>query len=75
MERAEARLRHSTLVRAVIPGQAGLGSNPNPCYSRAKGKERRRLIQDEVRAEVEEARLTAAMGMSKQGAWTKCSMS
>ncbi|XP_063080140.1 uncharacterized protein LOC134470047 [Engraulis encrasicolus] len=71
VERAEARLRHSTLVGTVATGRAGLGSIPKPCFSKAKGKERRKLIQEEVRAEVEEARLSRVVGMSKQGAWTK----
>ncbi|CAJ1075238.1 LOW QUALITY PROTEIN: uncharacterized protein LOC109089580 [Xyrichtys novacula] len=71
VERAEARLQHSTLVGTVATGRAGLGSNPKPCYIKARGKERRRLIQDEVRAEVEEARFSRAVGMSKQGAWTR----
>ncbi|XP_056127556.1 uncharacterized protein LOC130105540 [Rhinichthys klamathensis goyatoka] len=71
VERAEARLRHSTLVGTVATGRAGLGSNPKPCYSKARGKEKRKLIQEEVRAEVEEARFSRVVGMSKQGAWTK----
>lgn len=40
VERAEARLRHITLVGTVAMGQAGLGSNPKPCYGKARGKER-----------------------------------
>ncbi|XP_039504261.1 uncharacterized protein LOC120460516 [Pimephales promelas] len=71
VERAEARLRHSTLVGTVATGRAGFGSNPKPCYSKARGKEKRKLIQEEVRAEVEEARFSRVVGMSKQGAWTK----
>ncbi|XP_038147774.1 uncharacterized protein LOC119787807 [Cyprinodon tularosa] len=71
VERAEARLRHSTMVGTVATGRAGLGSNPKPCYNRVTGKDRRKLIQEEVRAEVEEARFSRVVGMSKQGAWTK----
>lgn len=71
MERAEARLRHSTLVGTVATGRAGLGSNPKPCYIKARGKEKRKLIQEEVLAEVEEARFSRVVGMSKQGAWTR----
>lgn len=57
--RAEARLRHKTLVGIVATGRAG------------RGKERCSLIQDEIRAEVEEERYTKMAGMSKQGAWTR----
>ncbi|XP_061902037.1 uncharacterized protein LOC133649222 [Entelurus aequoreus] len=71
VERAEARLRHSTLVGTIATGRAGLGCNTKPNYSRARGKERRKLVQEEVRAEVEEARFSRVVGMSKQGAWTK----
>lgn len=48
--RAEARMWDSTLVGTMATGCAELSNNPKPCYSRAKGKERRRLIQEEVRA-------------------------
>ncbi|KAA8595638.1 hypothetical protein FQN60_010929, partial [Etheostoma spectabile] len=56
---------HSTLVGVVVTGLAGLGSNPKPCYNKARGKEKREL------AEVEEARFSRVVGMSKQGAWTR----
>ena len=68
VERARARLWHSTLVGTVATGRAGLGSNPKPCYSRAREKEWRKLIQEEVHAEVEEARFSRSVGMSKEGA-------
>ena len=71
VEQAEGRLRHNILVGAVATGRAGLGSNPRPCYGKVRGKERRKLIQEEVRAEVEEARFSSMVGMCKQGAWTK----
>ncbi|KAK0152038.1 hypothetical protein N1851_006609 [Merluccius polli] len=69
--KAEVRLRHKTLVDSVATGRAGLGCFPKPRYDLARGKERRRLIQDEIRAEVEEERYTKMAGMSKQGAWTR----
>ena len=52
-------------------GRGGLGSNLKPSYRKASVKEKRKLIQEEVRAEVEEARFSRMVGMSKQGAWTK----
>ncbi|KAL7880337.1 hypothetical protein SRHO_G00025910 [Serrasalmus rhombeus] len=36
-----------------------------------RGKERQRLVQEEVRAAVEEARSCKAVGMRHQGAWTR----
>ncbi|KAL0183880.1 hypothetical protein M9458_019576, partial [Cirrhinus mrigala] len=69
--KAEVRLRHKTLVGSVATGRAGFGCFPRPRYDLAHGKERRRLIQDKIRAEVEEERYTKMAGMSKQGAWTR----
>ncbi|XP_063050108.1 uncharacterized protein LOC134444859 [Engraulis encrasicolus] len=71
VNQAESRLRHSELVGTVASGRAGLGSNPRPSYNKAKGKERRQLIQEEVRAGVEEARCSRMVGMRQQGAWTR----
>ncbi|XP_015234767.1 PREDICTED: uncharacterized protein LOC107087608 [Cyprinodon variegatus] len=59
------------MVGTVAKGRAGLGSNLKPCYSRVTGKDRRKLIQEEVQAEVEEACFSSVVGMSKQEAWTK----
>lgn len=67
----EARLWHKILLGAAATGRAGLGSIPTPCYSKARGKESRRLIQEEVQAEEEEIHLSRMVGMGKQGAWTK----
>ncbi|KAI4881119.1 hypothetical protein NFI96_020517, partial [Prochilodus magdalenae] len=71
VERAEESLCHSIRVGTVAIGRAGLGSNPKPSYSKASVKERRKLVQEEVRAEVEEACFSRMVGMSNQGAWTK----
>ncbi|XP_061589349.1 uncharacterized protein LOC133454644 [Cololabis saira] len=71
VDQAESRLRHSELVGKVASGRAGLGSNPRPSYNKTQGKERRLLIQEEVRAGVEEARCSRAVGMRQQGAWTR----
>ncbi|XP_075304756.1 retrovirus-related Pol polyprotein from type-1 retrotransposable element R2 [Odontesthes bonariensis] len=71
VNQAESRLRHSELVGTVATGRAGLGSNPRPSYNKVKGKERRQLIQEEVRPGVEEVRCSRAVGMCQQGAWTR----
>lgn len=71
VSRAESRLRHKTLVGTVAMGRAGLGSFPKPRYDRACGKEKRQMVLDEIRTEVEEERCSKMVGMSKQGAWTR----
>lgn len=71
VDRAEARLRHSTLVRNVAVGRAGLSSFPKPHYNKARGGEKRQLVQDEIQAEVEEERQTKMVGMYQQGTWTR----
>ena len=42
-----------------------------PRFDKARGKERRQLVQNEVRAAVEEERSSRAVGMRQQGAWTR----
>lgn len=71
VDQAESRLRHSELVGAVASGPAGLGSNPRPRFNKVQGKERQQLIQDEVRAGVEEAHCSRTVGMRQQAAWTR----
>ncbi|KAI8479507.1 hypothetical protein Bbelb_373930 [Branchiostoma belcheri] len=71
VDKAESRLRHSVLVGTLAVGRAGLGSCPKPQYDKASGRERRQLVQDEIRAEEEEACHCRVIGMRKQGAWTR----
>lgn len=71
VEGAEEGLRHKVLVGAVARGRAGIGSLEVPRFDRAQGKERRQLIQEEIRAVVEDERMGRAVAMRQQGAWTK----
>ena len=71
VEQAESRLRHRVLVGTVARGRAGLGTLISPRFDKARGKERRQLVQNEVRAVVEEERSSRAVGMRQQGAWTR----
>ncbi|KAJ8349798.1 hypothetical protein SKAU_G00249280 [Synaphobranchus kaupii] len=71
VDQAESRLRHRVLVGSVAIGRAGLGSIPTTHYNRATGKERRDLVQKEVRAGVEELRASQMVGLRQQGAWTR----
>lgn len=66
---AECRLCHKDLVSVVAQGRAGLGLVPH--HKDTKGKERRRQIQDEVRAVVDKERSIRAAGLSQQGPWTR----
>lgn len=70
INRAEARLQHIILFVNTAVGWAGLGSFPKPRYDKARGREKRQMVQDEIRAEVEEARQTKMMSMYQQGVWT-----
>ena len=71
MDVAESRLWHRALVGTVARGRAGLGSSTTPRYDKAEGKDRRALLQEEVRAAVEEERASRMAGMRQQGAWTR----
>ena len=71
VQAAEERLRHKKVVGVVTRGRAGLGSFPIPQTNTTKGKEGRHLIQEEVRAEVEEERFCKSVTMKQQGAWTR----
>ncbi|KAL7874517.1 hypothetical protein SRHO_G00054870 [Serrasalmus rhombeus] len=51
VQEAEARLHHRSMVEVVT--RAGFGSFPTP-QRNTRGKERQRLVQEEVRAVVEE---------------------
>ncbi|TWW54222.1 hypothetical protein D4764_0192250 [Takifugu flavidus] len=66
-----ARLRQKALVGAVATGRTGLGYFPKTQVSLARGKERHHLLQEEVRAGVEEERVGRAVGLPQQGAWTR----
>lgn len=48
VSRAQARLRHKTLVGIMAIGRAGLESVPKPCYDHARGKEKRKLVLDKI---------------------------
>ncbi|XP_054626149.1 uncharacterized protein LOC129178189 [Dunckerocampus dactyliophorus] len=70
VQEADARLHHRSLVGVVTRSRTGLGSFPCPQMN-TRGKERRRLVQEEVRAAVEETRTCKAVGMKHQGAWMR----
>lgn len=55
----------------VAVGLAGLSIFLKPRYDKARGREQHQMVQDEIRAEVEEDRQTKVIGMYQQGAWTR----
>lgn len=71
LEVAESRLRQKALVGSIATGHAGIGYFPTTRVENPKGKERQHLIQEEVRAGVEEVRASRMVGLGQQGAWTK----
>ena len=71
LEVAESRLRQRELVGNVARGRAGLGYFPSIQVRKAIGKDRRLLLQEEVRAGVEEERASRMVSLRQQGAWTK----
>lgn len=71
VEQAESRLCHGVLVGTVARGRSGLGAIAAPRYNKARGKERRQLVQDAVRAAVEEERSNRPVGLRQLCAWTR----
>ena len=67
---AEERLQHKAMVGTVARETRGLGYYPSPRIDNARGKERRVLLQKEVRDGMKETRLAKMVGLSQQGAWT-----
>ena len=59
------------LKGSIAKDRAGLGFSPSTPTNSAKGKERRQLIQEEVREGVEEVRYCKMVGLSQQGAWRR----
>ncbi|XP_041934289.1 LOW QUALITY PROTEIN: uncharacterized protein LOC121697073, partial [Alosa sapidissima] len=57
--------------KAWIYQRADIGYFPSTRVDKAQGKQRQHLIQQEVRAGVEEERASRMVGMGQQGAWTK----
>ena len=68
---AEERLQQKVMVGTVASGIKGLGYYPSPRIDNTRGKERRALLQKEVREGIEETRLAKMVGLSQQGARTR----
>ena len=68
---AESRLRHKDIVGTTCKGRQGLGSESTTRWKGASARERRMLVQQEIRNQEEEARVVKAVEMGNQGKWTK----
>ena len=68
---AEERLKHKAIVGTVAKGRSGLGYHPSTKIPKAGSKEHQHLLQGEVRAGMEESRMSTMVALGQQGAWTK----
>ncbi|XP_019639899.1 PREDICTED: uncharacterized protein LOC109481744 [Branchiostoma belcheri] len=73
VDEAKSRLRHSDIVGVVAQGRLGLGAGKvaSQRWGTAGPKERRDMVQREVRRKEEEGRKSLAVSQGVQGAWTK----
>ncbi|XP_052268407.1 uncharacterized protein LOC127869787 [Dreissena polymorpha] len=67
---AKSGQRQSLLARPRAVGLQGIGATKTVLWSRSDQKERRAMIQSEVRREEESARQARAVEMGAQGTWT-----
>lgn len=65
VDQAEAQLQHRVLVGTVKSGCAGLILRPR--CEKVRGKDRHQLVQEEIRAGVEERCISRMVRMRKQG--------
>ena len=63
-------LKHKDIVGVTAVGRQGIGATNTVLCRRSDQKERRALIQSEVRRAEEHARQARAIEMGAQGAWT-----
>ena len=67
----EERFQQKVMVGTVARETRDLGYYPSPSIDNTREKERRALLQKEVRESIEETRLAKMVGLSQQGAWTR----
>ena len=64
-------MKHADVVGLVCKGRQGFGNQSDILRSKASKPQRRELIKKEIRKGEEEERQVKAVGMAKQGAWTR----
>lgn len=70
VNQAESTLKHKDIVGVTAVGRQGIGATKTVLWSRSNQKERRAMIQSEIRRTEEHARQARAVEMGAQGAWT-----
>ncbi|XP_052224708.1 uncharacterized protein LOC127840340 [Dreissena polymorpha] len=70
VSQAENTLKHQDIVGVTAVGHEGIGARKVVLWSRSDQKERRAMIQSEVRRAEENARQARAVEIGAQGAWT-----
>ena len=70
VKQAENTLKHKDIVEVTAVGRQGIGATNTVLWSGSDQKERRALIQSEVRRAEEHAIQARAVEMGAHGAWT-----
>ena len=70
VKQAESTIKHKDIVGVTAVGRQGIGATNTVLWSRSDQKEKRALIQSEVRRAEDHARQARAVEMRAQGAWT-----
>ncbi len=69
---AKAALRHRDIVGHVQHGRSGLGvQTTTPTWQKAKPREQRHMVVEEVRQQEEAARCAKAVSQAQQGRWMR----
>jgi hypothetical protein len=71
VERAKSSLAHKDIVGTTSEGRQGLGMHCRVQWREADSRQKRTLIQKEVRDVEEETRQAKAVQLGPQGAWTR----
>lgn len=71
LREAEERLQHADIMGTVTQGRLGLGVITHASWKEARAKDRRGMVQKEIRAVEEEGRQAKAVAMKQQGSWTQ----
>lgn len=71
LREAEERLQHGDIMGMVTQGRLGLGVITRASWKEARAKDRKGMVQKEIRAVEEESRQARAVAMKQQGSWTR----
>ncbi len=71
LKEVEERLQHADIMGTVTQGRLGLGVITRASWKEARAKDRKGMVQKEIRAVEEESRQARAVAMKQQGSWTR----